>query len=96
MSDSFRNNESAVQSVVGQLQSISGNYRSCVEEIDALLSSIASSPAWIDENVKTSFLDSCNSYLLTYYVLADAMDLYVEYINSASGIASEIESHYAG
>lgn len=96
MSDGFRNNDVAVAGVVNSLQSVASNYRSCVLELDNLLSSIYTSAEWIDENVKTSFLNTCSAYLGMFEALADSMDVYIEYISSASNRASEIESHYAG
>lgn len=96
MSDGFRNNESGVAGVVSSLKSISSNYRTCIQDIATLVKSIASSSSWIDASVKTSFITTCSTYIISYSALADAMDLYIEYISQASSRASDIESHYAG
>ena len=96
MSDRFRNNAEGVAGVVGNLNSIASEYETCVNDIDSLVKSIEASSAWVDQSVKTSFINTCKSYLISYNALAGAMKVYTNYIDSASNRAQDIESHYAG
>lgn len=95
MVDVYKHDHDGVCSVVSSMKQLNNDYNSKITELNSLVSTINSSNQWIDINVKTAFIDSCNSYLKIYNDLKKALDIYTKYLEEKSAAGNELEQTYA-
>ena len=79
MGDRYKHDADGVSIVVSSLQNLLGDYKDRILELKNLIDVINGSESWIDKDVKTSFVNTCNSYLTLYKDLATAMEKYINY-----------------
>jgi hypothetical protein len=95
MGDRYKHDAEGVSSVVSSLQNLIGDYKDRILELMNLVESINGSSSWIDQDVKSSFVNTCNSYINLYKDLVNSMENYVNYLIRKSDSASAIESAYS-
>ena len=95
MGDRYKHDAEGVSSVVSSLQNVIGDYKDRILELMNLVESINGSSSWIDQDVKSSFVNTCNSYINLYKDLSSSMENYVNYLIRKSDSASAIESAYS-
>ena len=95
MGDRYKHDAEGVSSVVSSLQTLIDDYKDRILELINLVDSINSSSSWIDQDVKSSFVNTCISYISLYKDLAGSMENYVNYLVRKSDSAMAIESAYS-
>lgn len=94
MGDRYKHNSDEILAVVDNLRAKIDDYKSSIGDLTSLITSIETSPSWKDERVKTSFINTCRSYIAIYKRLSFSMETYVKYLNSKSNSASAIDDAY--
>lgn len=95
MGDRYKHDAEGISSVVTSLQTLIGDYKDRILELINLVNNINGSSSWIDKDVKSSFVNTCNSYINLYKDLVTSMESYVNYLIRKSDSASAIESAYS-
>ena len=95
MGDRYKHDAEGISNVVISLQSLIGDYKDRILELMNLVNNINGSSSWIDKDVKSSFVNTCNSYVNLYKDLVTSMENYVNYLIRKSDSASAIESAYS-
>lgn len=95
MGDRYKHDAEGISNVVTSLQSLIGDYKDRILELMNLVNNINGSSSWIDKDVKSSFVNTCNSYVNLYKDLVTSMENYVNYLIRKSDSASAIESAYS-
>jgi hypothetical protein len=95
MVNKFLHDYDNVASVVTSLKSKKSDYEVKVEEIKTLIGSIEGSSAWIDQALKTSFINCCNQYLALYVKVLSGLTAYIDYLEKKSELFLDIETTYA-
>lgn len=95
MGDRYKHDAEGISNVVTSLQSLIGDYKDRILELMNLVNNINGSSSWIDKDVKSSFVNTCNSYVNLYKDLVASMENYVNYLIRKSDSASAIESAYS-
>lgn len=95
MGDRYKHDAEGISNVVTLLQSLIGDYKDRILELMNLVNNINGSSSWIDKDVKSSFVNTCNSYVNLYKDLVASMENYVNYLIRKSDSASAIESAYS-
>ena len=96
MKDAYMHDHEGVLNFVSNLREKSSNYNDKIVELTNLIEEINQSPAWRDVDVKTSFVNTCNSYIMIYKNLIQALDVYANYLSKKSNAGADFESKYAG
>ena len=95
MVDNYKHDAEGISSVVSSLKSLIDDYKGEVLNIINLVNDINGSSSWIDQEIKTSFINTCNSYIKIYKDLINNMENYVNYLIRKSESASAIERAYS-
>jgi hypothetical protein len=95
MGDSYKHNVEGISSIISSLQVLINDYKDSILELINLVDSINGSTSWIDQDVKGTFINTCNSYVSFYKDLVNSMENYVNYLIRKSDSASAIESAYS-
>ena len=96
MKDSYMHDHEGVLTFVANLKKNASYYNDQIVQLTNLVEEIKASSAWKDIEVKTSFINTCESYIMIYKNLIQALDIYADYLRKKSENASNIESAYAG
>jgi len=95
MKDLYKHNPDGVMAVVTSLREKTSGYNNVVTRLNNLVNSINDSPAWIDVEIKTSFVNTCKSYIEIYNKLIAAMEVYIIYLEKKSEAGAAIETTYS-
>lgn len=90
----FKLSSSDVSRISGLLKSNISEYKGQIAELSKLIETINQSASWKDENAKTAFINTCNSYVTIYKNISFAMEKYVSYLNGKSFSFSSLEQAY--
>lgn len=94
MGDRYKHDADGVSNVISSLKILIDDYKDRIIELINLVESINGSSSWIDQEVKTSFISTCISYINLYKDLETSMENYVSYLVRKSESASAIEGAY--
>ena len=95
MKDLYKHDPDGVMAVVTSLREKTNGYNDIIAKLNNLVISIGDSSAWIDVEVKTSFVNACNSYIKIYDSLIVAMEAYIDYLQKKSEAGAAIETTYS-
>lgn len=90
----FLHKPNGVSSISSKLNSNINDYKNKVSELIRLIEKINNSSSWKDEQVKTAFINTCNSYITEYKTISSSMEEFVKYLNGESNKFSSFESAY--
>ena len=96
MGDAYKHDPDGVLNVISALKDKTSTYSDKIVELTNLVNTINGSSAWKDVEIKTSFIDTCNSYITIYNNLILALDVYIDYLNKKSESGAALESAYSG
>lgn len=83
-----------VENIITSLKNIRKNYEDKIIEINKLITNINASPSWVDQTLKTSFINCCNQYMTLYTRVLSGMDAYIDCLEKKSKAALELETAY--
>ena len=66
MEDRYKHDADGISSIVSSLKTLIDDYKDRVLELIKLVETINGSQSWVDKQVKTSFIQTCNSYIELY------------------------------
>ena len=95
MVDMYKHDAEGVSNVVSSLHTLISDYKDRILELMKLVENINGSSSWVDQDVKSSFVNTCNSYINLYKDLVRSMENYVNYLIRKSESASAIERAYS-
>lgn len=95
MKDLYKHDHDGVLAVVSSLREKTNGYNDIITKLNNLISSINDSSSWVDVEVKTSFVNTCNSYITIYKKLIEAMGAYIDYLEKKSEAGASIETTYS-
>lgn len=93
--DNFLHDESGVATLIGDVNSEISSYVDNIEALNNLVSSIESSSAWKDEQVKTAFVNAAKSYISSYKTFATGLDVFMQCLTKKSENITEHESKFS-
>lgn len=96
MVDAYNYDSEGVNTVIESIKDLTNKYKDKIDELNNLVSTINSSPSWKDVEIKTTFINTCNSYIKIYNSLINTMEAFIEYLKKKSEIATSIEQAYMG
>ena len=83
-----------VESIIISLKNTKKNYEDKITEIKTLVTNINASTSWVDQTIKTAFINCCNQYLTLYTRILSGMDAYIDCLEKKSKAALEFETAY--
>lgn len=95
MTDLYLHDYDNVSTIVGSLKSTKETYEEKKQEIKKLVNDITISPAWVDAELKTAFVNCCEQYLTLYDRITTNMTGYIDYLEKKSEAAYELEAAYS-
>ena len=95
MSNKFLHDYDNVASVITSLKSKKKDYEDKIIEIKNLVNNIEGSNAWIDQTLKTAFINSCNQYLTLYNKVLSGLTSYIDCLEKKSELFLDLETTYA-
>ena len=96
MGDNYKHIPEGVSSVINNLKTILDDYKDRIVELETLVNEINGSTDWKDISVKTSFINTCVSYITIYKNLSVVMENYISYLTGKSDTATALERAYSG
>lgn len=95
MADNFEMNSSQMYSIAASLLDIIDDYKTNISKLISLVTEIKGSPAWKDEQVKTSFISTCESYITTYKKVVSDMEKYRNYLIKKTDSGVDLERTFS-
>ena len=95
MVNQYMHDYNNVETIITSLKNIKKNYEDKIAEIIKLVIDIESSSSWVDQAIKTSFINCCNQYVTLYERVISGMDVYITYLEKKSKAALELETAYS-
>lgn len=93
--ENFLHDSDGINTVTLQMKEYLDSYKSHVTSLEQLVNSISSSSAWKDEEVKTSFVATAQSYIVAYKSFCSGIEGYINCLNKKSDNLSEHESVFS-
>ena len=95
MVNQYMHDYNNAETIITSLKNIKKNYEDKIAEIKKLVIDIESSSSWVDQAIKTSFINCCNQYVTLYERVISGMDVYITYLEKKSKAALELETAYS-
>lgn len=96
MSNVLFHDESGVSSLVSSVTQKINDYQNIVNQLEKLVMNISVSGDWVDQEVKTVFINQCNSYINYYNAFVQSLNNYVNgYLSRKSKEVADIERAYS-
>ena len=96
MVDKYKYEPEGVAEVISSLKEKTIQYESTISRLNNLVTTIKDSNAWVDDNMKNDFINTCNSYLTIYNKMIKTMESYTKYLSEKAKKASDLENTYSG
>lgn len=93
--DNFLHDETGISTIVSEVKEEISLYKENIKALETLVTSIEGSSAWVDESVKTSYINTAKSYISSYNSFATGLDNYVECLVKKSENLVEHESKFS-
>lgn len=93
--DTFLHDEDGLGTIISDIKSSLSSYREKIERLESLISAMNSSSSWIDAQVKTSFINTANSYITLYNNFCCGLESLITCLSKKSGNIVEHESNYS-
>lgn len=93
--DNFLHDETGISTIVNEVKEEISLYKENIKALENLVTSIEGSSAWVDESVKTSYINTAKSYISSYNSFATGLDNYVECLVKKSENLVEHESKFS-
>ncbi len=93
--DNFLHDETGISTIVNEVKEEISLYKENIKALETLVTSIEGSSAWVDESVKTSYINTAKSYISSYNSFATGLDNYVECLVKKSENLVEHESKFS-
>lgn len=93
--DNFLHDESGISTIVSEVKSEISLYKENITALENLINSIDASGAWIDAEVKTSFINTAKSYVSSYKNFAMGLENYIECLVKKSENIVEHETKFS-
>lgn len=95
MVNKFLHDYDNIANVITSLKSKKSDYEDKIAEIKTLITNIEGSSAWIDQTLKTSFINCCNQYLTLYTRVLSGLTSYIDCLEKKSALFLDLETTYA-
>lgn len=96
MSNVLYHDVSGVSSLVSSIMEKINNYQQIISQLENLVNTINSSNDWVDREVKTAFINQCNSYITYYNAFVHSLTNYVNgYLGNKSKEVANIERAFS-
>ena len=95
MSNGFIFDDVNLQAILESINKRIGDYEAKVTEITNLVKEIRDSSLWKDEILKTSFVNTCNTYLDAYKINIKVLKTYYGYALRKCKAFADLESAYS-
>lgn len=95
MSDNFKFSQDTVLSVHSNMVTTTDKFKETIDKFKVLVDEIGSSASWKDAEVKTSFINSINSYVTYFNSSHEQLTSYADYLNKKATATSEFEENYS-
>lgn len=96
MSNVLYHDESGVSSLVSSIMKKIDDYQQIINQLEQLVNNINSSSEWRDIEVKTAFINQCNSYITYYKGFVHSLTNYINgYLGNKSKEVANIERAFS-
>ena len=95
MSDNFKFSQDTVLSIHSNMVTTTDKFKETIERFKVLVDEIGSSSSWKDAEVKTSFINSINSYVTYFNSSCEQLTGYADYLKQKADATSEFEENYS-
>lgn len=93
--DSYTADTDVQSAIEKELRNLISNYDSKIIELKREHNDISSSNAWIDTNIKSTFLSTLDNYILSFENLRDEMEKQVDNLSEHTNNIDNIEARYS-
>lgn len=83
-----------VSGIIDKLKTCVEEYKNKINELNSLISSIEGSSSWKDEQVKSEFISTCNSYIAIFRAMSLKMENFASYLNVKNNNGMSLDSAY--
>ncbi len=94
-SNKFLLDKDAINSYITSVRDNIQTYKGHVQSLQSLVQTISSSSAWKDEHVKTSFVNTANSYIKAYNSFSTGLSTYMDCLNKKTNNVIDNESKFS-
>lgn len=88
-------NSDEIETIISSLKDEVVSYDNSITKLENLVNSISSSSSWKDEDVKTSFINTCNSYIESYKFYKEGINNYISCLEKKINNIKNIENDYS-
>ena len=93
--DSFFHDKSGIDAIITDVRTSLDNYSQTVGSLESLINEMNGSSAWVDDQVKTSFVNTANSYISLYRTFYGGLESLINCLEKKSENISEHETNYS-
>ena len=93
--DSFLHDKTGIDAITSEMTNYLDEYKTHINSLEELISSMSGSNAWKDQTIKTSFIATAKSYIRAYKALSNGIEAYINCLNKKSDNFSEHENLYS-
>lgn len=94
MADAYKYEPEGVANVATGINRLIHEYNDKIIELSNLVSEINTSSSWFDIDIKSAYINTCESYLTIYKKLITSMEKYLNYLNGKANSTDEMDNAY--
>ena len=95
MSDNFKFSQEGLTTIHRNLVAKTDEFKSSIDKLTTLVKEIESSASWKDATVKSSFVNSINSYVNYFNSSYTKLTGFSDYLNKKTSSISQFEDSYS-
>ena len=93
--DNFLHDDVGIATIISEVKEEIALYKDNIKALETLVSSIEGSSAWVDEEVKTSYINTAKSYITSYNCFATGLENYITCLGKKSENIIEHETKFS-
>lgn len=93
--ENFLHDSEGVNTTVLQMKEYLDSYKTHIASLEQLINTMSGSGSWKDEEVKTSFITTAQSYISAYKSFSSGLEGYINSLNKKSANVSDHESVFS-
>lgn len=93
--DNFLHDESGISTIINDVKNEISSYKDNIKALEKLVTSIEGSGSWVDEQVKTSYVNTAKGFLSSYNSFATGLENYIKCLETKSDNIVEHETKFS-
>ena len=93
--DVFLHDEDGINVIVNDVKDTISLYKENIKALEKLINSMDGSSSWLDDDVKTSYINTAKGYISSYNNFVSGLENYVQCLIKKSENVVEHETNYS-